>query len=291
MISVFLFILGAALGSFLNVLALRYRPEGSLLARRSWGGRSRCPHCRRTLRFYELVPLLSFFIQAGRCRECRVRLSWGYPATEAISGLIVVLVSTRMPIIFPGLSVSALVLGTCLWLAVFLSLFLMSLVDLRLQIIPDGLQVWLGILGVALMSWSYFNLGDSGSVLGHYMVLFGLTGNILWNRLLGVALTAGFIGLLILGTRGKGMGLGDLKLAAALGIIFAWPDAVLVLFLGFVLGGLYGAGAIISGRKHLKTAVAFGPFLALAAFLVFVFGQEILAAYFSWMQIQWTVAG
>ena len=75
-------------GSFLNVVASRYREDKFLFSKKNLGGRSRCPQCRKQLNWYELIPLISFFIQMGKCRGCRQSISWQYPLVELLSGLI-----------------------------------------------------------------------------------------------------------------------------------------------------------------------------------------------------------
>ncbi len=278
MSQVLLFILGTLFGSFLNVLSLRYRPERSLLARPAWGGRSHCPHCRRELRWYELVPLFSFFLQDGRCRRCRARLSLQYPLAELLAGLVLVSVPGRVAFLFPGLAAPAYFALSALWVMVFLGLLLMSLVDARLELIPDGLQVFLGVLGLIILVL-LARVAPEASLIGPYALIFNAQGSLWLNRLWGV-LAAGIpIALLVFGTRGRGMGMGDLKLAAVLGLLFGWPAALFVLFLAFVTGAAFGLVGILRGVSRMKSAVAFGPFLALGSFLVFVWGQELLRAY------------
>jgi len=111
-----LFFLGAVVGSFIGVLAGRYTEEkGFILAIQ---GRSKCPHCRKTLKWYELVPLASFVAQGGKCRKCRHKLSWRYPVVEILSGLVLVLVPLKL-----GLGVPAV-----LWVIAFLSFILISII-------------------------------------------------------------------------------------------------------------------------------------------------------------------
>lgn len=272
-----LFIFGAAFGSFINVLALRYDPDRRLLARPAWSGRSRCPHCGKTLRWFELVPILSFLFQGGRCLRCNKRLSLQYPFAEAASGLIFAFVPAQVQALFPALALPQLVLLSALWIAVFASLLLMSLIDLRLKLIPDELQAWLAVLGLALALCSAV-LGPS-RLAGPYDPMFGPS-NVWLNRILAVVISSAFIGLLVLATRGRGMGFGDLKLMFGFGLIFGWPGILLLLFLAFVIGAAWGLLAIRLGAKRLKSAVAFGPFLALAGLIVFFWGGEIMSFYF-----------
>lgn len=271
-----LFFFGAAIGSFLNVIALRYRPERFLLSAKSIGGRSRCPKCRRTLRWFELVPLASFTLQGGRCRRCRARLSSRYPIVEILSGLIFVFVPVRLanfqfPIFnFPTLSI--------LWILFFLTLLLVFLVDMRLSIIPDEANIFLMALAILLLS-AHGGLPFSGSYGG----LFGLQGNVWLNHIFAAIAGGAFFGLLILVTKGRGMGLGDLKLIIPLGFLFGWPAIIFLAAAAFILGAAYGVYAIWIRGKNMKSAVPFGPFIVAAAALVFFFGSPAIDAYFGWL--------
>jgi prepilin signal peptidase PulO-like enzyme (type II secretory pathway) len=237
-----LFFLGLALGSFLHVLASRYDPERFILTRETLGGRSYCPGCRKTLAWYELVPLVSFLIQLGKCRSCGAKISWSYFFVELASGLIVLLAPP-------------------LWAAVFLILLLVTLIDIRLQMIPDELSAVLVALGIWITSMSGFGIA-------------------VWMDHLGAALgAAAFFALLIAITRGRGMGWGDVKLVFALGLIFGWLQTLLLVALAFVIGAIVGLALIAIHSKNMKSALPFGPFLALSAAIVFFFGQSLADIY------------
>lgn len=274
------------MGSFLNVLSLRYDPESFLLTRAVVGGRSRCPACRATLRWYELVPLVSFLVQRGRCRTCGDRVSFQYPLVEALCGLIFLLVPLRLDAVYPFLRGSPLFfILAALWIAAFAALLLLSLIDLRLFMIPDEVNALLGALGVcvaAAVAYAPADLGALvGTLLGPYALLFGGLGSAWANHIAGAALAGAFLWFIVFATRGKGMGMGDVKLAAPLGLIFGWPDIVVVVGLSFIIGALYSAYRMARGTASLKSAVPFGPFLALAAAIVFFFGEAILRFYFT----------
>ncbi len=280
--SVFLFLFGAAFGSFLNVVSLRYDPDKFLFARRVIGGRSHCPHCGAVLRWFELLPILSFVVQRGRCRRCKGRLRLQYPVVEFVSGAIWAAVPLVLApkVLWLGLMPSEMYLASALWIAVFEILLLAALVDLRLRIIPDELNVLLLALGAAY-AWLLSGGSGNGSFLQGYAVLLGGNWGVWLNHLAAAAAAAIFMGVLIALTRGRGMGLGDLKLSLVLGFVFGWPDIALLLFLAFVLGSVWGLGLILLGRRGLRSAVSFGPFLSSAALLVFLWGYEITRWYFS----------
>jgi prepilin signal peptidase PulO-like enzyme (type II secretory pathway) len=281
-----LFILGAAFGSFLNVLSLRYDPDRFLFARSSIGGRSHCPHCRRTLQAHELIPLISFLFLRGRCRTCGKKLSLQYPIVEALCGVLFLLIGRKIYLesifLFPGAHETDLILILALYLLIFAGLLLMALIDRVWQIIPDELTVILAVLGVFLLALSASSFEAYGaSFVGSYAPLFGFREwGIVVNRIIGSLIAGGFLLALYIVTRGRGIGFGDVKLSFALGLIFGWPDVLLLHLFAFILGSVYGIAAILKG-KGMKSLLPFGPFLALGALVVFLWGREVLDFYFS----------
>ncbi len=242
-----LFVFGLAIGSFLNVVSMRYGGDHFVFDPRIIGGRSRCPHCGKTLRWFELIPLVSFIIQGGRCRRCGARLSLQYPIVESISAALFVLVPWRI-VSFPE---------TILWLLAFFLLLLMSAIDARTGIVPDELCVALGILAV----------------------LIGALENALPSRIIGAAFGFAFFEILFLATRGKGIGMGDVKLALPIGFLFGWPDILLVVGFAFVCGALVGVILIALKKKTIKGTLPFGPFFALGAAITFFFGAPLVQWY------------
>ncbi|HTY40072.1 MAG TPA: prepilin peptidase [Candidatus Paceibacterota bacterium] len=276
MASIFLFVLGALFGSFLNVIALRYDPDEFLFRRASLGGRSRCPACGHTLTWSELIPLLSFLIQRGRCRKCEAKISVRYPLVEIIAGIIFVMVGQTILPAAPGFDVGTF--GAGLWFAVFCVLLLVTLIDLRFMLIPDEANVLLAVFGLTLAVLDVPPFAAAGTFVGPLGVTLGLQGNVFLNRFAAALGAAVFFGALIIITRGRGMGEGDLKFAAALGLVFGWPDTLFVIMLAFMLGAAVGVGAMLAGKKTMKSALPFGPFLAAAALLVFAAGAQLLSA-------------
>ncbi|HEY5221338.1 MAG TPA: prepilin peptidase [Candidatus Paceibacterota bacterium] len=254
-----LFVFGVVIGSFLNVVTLRYDGEHFLLDARAIGGRSHCMQCKETLQWFELVPIASFLIQGGRCRHCKTRLSIQYPIVELLSGLIFV---------FVPLTVGVSALSATLWVAAFEALLVMAVIDIRLGIIPDEINIFLGVIGILLAiapGW------EGGAVLG---------------KVIGAAVAAVFFAILIAVTRGKGMGMGDLKLAIPLGLIFGWPDIIFILACSFIIGAIVGVFAIARGKSSMKSTLPFGPFLALGAAAMFFWGGPILGWYVSLLGIR-----
>ena len=292
-----LFFFGLAVGSFLYVVSLRYlpgqNPEGKPLASygaglldlKIIGGRSRCPHCRETLKWYELIPLLSFIIQKGRCRNCGKRLSLQYPLVEFLSGLIFVFVPfvsvNSLQFIIYSQFLQFLVIGS--WLLIFILFLLLSIIDFHHYIIPDLINLVLGSLGIILIALNQ-KIGNfgfiTGSFMGHYAAIFGFRESIWLNHFFAAFLGMAFFGLVIILTRGRAMGWGDFKLVGALGLIFGWPDIIMIIALSFIIGSIFVAPLLIKGRKNMKDAVPFGPFMIMASVLVFFIGFQMIDSYF-----------
>lgn len=235
--SFFAFFLGMSVGSFLNVLIDRLPKGESVLV-----GRSHCDWCKKNLRWYELIPLFSWIIQAGRCRRCHKRLSIQYPLIELTSGILFIIGFQQTQII-PFLFVS------CSLLVIFVA-------DLKYQIIPDSMVV-VGVLGA----------------------LIGFIGQIrpigLLPYLASAAGAAGFFLLLWLVTRGRGMGFGDVKLAFFLGLLLGFPGIVIALYAAFLTGALVGVILILLRKKTIKGSVAFGPFLIIGAIVATLWTDQI----------------
>ncbi len=290
MIYPILFFFGLAIGSFLNVVALRYRPTFKLLNFKTLklylGGRSQCPVCHKTLVWYELIPIFSFLIQKRKCRHCGHLISIQYPLVEILSGLIFVFVPYALSsILNPQSSILITV-----WILIFLLFLLLSIIDFRQYIIPDSINLSLAILGIVLIFVNFFNpqssiLNPQSSFLGHYAMLFDFPflnpqSLILNSHLFAALIAMLFFGTIILLTKGKAMGWGDFKLVGPLGLIFGWPDILMVLFLAFIIGAFFSVVLLIRKKKKMKSAVPFGPFLVAGASLTFFFGYQIINGYF-----------
>jgi len=243
-------------GSFLNVVI--YRLED---IRAVFSGRSRCLSCGTVLKWYDLIPVLSFLIQKGKCRYCRQRISWQYPLVELFTGILfVLLLNYKLGIMnheifnFEFILYSLfLILNSCFLIIIFVY-------DLKHYIIPDKI-IYPAIL-IALL----FNLLNYELRITNYELL---------NIFLAAFSTAAFFLFLVLVSQGKWMGLGDVKLVFLIGLILGWPDVLIALFLAFLSGAIVGIGLIIFGKKKLKSQIPFGPFLTGATILVILFGQYL----------------
>ena len=283
-------VFGLIIGSFLNVATLRYDPDRGFLNMRLFGGRSHCLRCRTQLAWYELIPVLSYVFLLGRCRHCKRSISLQYPIVELFTAVAFVAVPMRIEsmayMFFSGVAgaLSAVHLAvSALWIAVFVLFIALAVIDFRHMIIPDFISIALAAIGVALAGVTQWFGGFSllhGSFMGHYAMILGFRESIWVNHFFAAFVGLVFFGLIIGLSRGRAMGWGDLKLAGALGLIFGWPDIVLVLMLSFIIGSIVSVGLMVRGRKTMGDAVPFGPFLVIGAATVFFFGFRIMSLYF-----------
>jgi leader peptidase (prepilin peptidase)/N-methyltransferase len=242
--TVFVFILGTILGSFLNVVIYRL-PRRLSVVRPA----SRCPHCQTPIRPYDNIPLLSFLILRGRCRTCRAPISWRYPVVEAAAGLLLAglwvhFAPSAMWVPFVADAVFALML-----IAVFF-------IDLDYQIVPNAITY-------------------SGLALG--LLLAIPQGRVVPSVLSALGASAFFLLIAIL-SRG-GMGGGDIKLAAMMGAFLSWPAVAVALLLAFTGGA--GAGLVLMGlrKRTRKDPIPFGPSLALGGVIALFAADGILRWY------------
>ncbi|MEK9194700.1 MAG: prepilin peptidase [Patescibacteria group bacterium] len=281
-----------AFGSFLNVLSFRYDPNGNVFALDNLRGRSHCPHCKKNLEWFELIPLLSFLFQWGRCRGCRHKLSYQYPIIEFISGLIFVFVPLYLnsfykisDVLFASFEAPRFYYGLALvWILAFLILLLITLIDLKHYLIPNELNLALIVLGlvlVVILSTNYVFVPFRDSFLKHYNLLFSPFKNVILNHSLGAFVGFVFFGALSFFSRGKAMGMGDVKLALASGLLLGFADIVLTMALAFIFGGAVGALFLFRKKKNLHDKLPFAPFFVLGVTLTFFFGFEIVDGYFN----------
>lgn len=280
-----LFIFGLAIGSFLNVASLRFKPENQVFDLKKINGRSACPHCQKTLCWYELIPLVSFFIQSGKCRSCGHKLSWQYPTVELLSGLI--FAAVPFSIHYQSSLPDYYRLGSwSIWILALLVLLLISIIDFRHFLIPDELTwllVFFGLALVILQSQIHSLIFYNQSFLRHYALLLGWPGNIWLNHLFAALTSSVFFGLMFFFGKGKILGGGDVKLGFALGWLLGWPDIIVALALSFMIGGATGFVLMINRKKTMKDFLPLAPFLAIGFALTVFFGYQIINGYFSLM--------
>lgn len=246
-----LFAFGLLIGSFLNVVIHRV-PLGQSVLRPG----SACPSCEHPLRAYDNIPVLSWLVLRGRCRDCDAPISWRYPAVELTTGLLFVAAGLRFG--WTPYLASALVV-----LAAGTALFLIDIEHRRLPFVISGVAA--AGTAVALSADAAFN--------GTSPVLTALLSTAAWLAVYGG---------IWLATSGRGMGLGDVVLAPVLGLALGWLGwgATLVgLLSGFVVGALVGVVLLSTGVAERRSRVPHGPFLLTGAALGLFVGQPVWSAY------------
>lgn len=276
------------------MVTIRYNPDSQkLMSLRVVGGRSRCPLCARTLRWFELFPLLSFLGLRGKCRTCREHISIQYPIVEFLSGCIFAGIPLFINYFFGFSTILFYSMSApwwhymiaLLWVIIFCIFLLITIIDLKHFIIPNGLNLLLGIFGALYMGLLFYVRNDIplfyDSFIRHYAMIFSPFHNIIYAHLFGFLIGGMFFILLVLITLGRGIGIGDVKLALALGLLLGWPDIILSIMFSFIIGGVISGGLVLVGKKHLKEKVPFAPFFIVGTLLVVFFGYNILKSYFS----------
>ena len=234
-------LLGLCVGSFCNVLIFRL-PKGEEFVKTP----SHCMACGHRLRWYELIPVASWLMQGGKCRSCSEKLSAQYPIVEALNGGAWLLAA----VLFQGNPVRAV-----LYSALFSLLTVVAVIDWRTFEIPNGVNLAILLLGVVQLAvdrgnWKLYLIG---------MCSVSLLFLLLW-----------FI------THGNGLGMGDVKLMAAAGLLLGWPRILLAMILGSVSGAIIHT---IRMRRGAGRKLAFGPYLSAGVWVSALFGEGLIAAY------------
>ena len=269
------FIIGLVFGSFLNVVVYRLKSGEPIGLSCSF-----CPYCKTTLKWYDLVPLLSFICLCGRCRYCHKKISWQYPIVEILSGLIWVIVAYKSNFqfsIFNFQSISNFqFLNFIYYIFILSALLVIAVYDFKWRIIPDK------IVYPAIAAALIFNLFEISKYQNLEILKYLNIEIFIWPLLVAIVAFLFFF-LIFYFSNGKAMGLGDAKLAFLIGLFLGHPLAVAAFMLAFVIGAasgiiLIGLGKIFSHYKKwgMKSQIAFGPFLVLGAFLAFFFSDFII---------------
>ncbi len=242
--NLFIFILGTVIGSFINVCIYRI-PRGESIAYPY----SRCPQCGYRLAARDLIPILSFLYLRGKCRRCNAKISMRYPLVEFLTGAMFFLAFVKLGFSLDFLSAVTLISG----------LIISAFTDLEYQIIPDKIVLTTAVIGLLL------------NILIH--------GKDVLNYLMGSVLGGGTIFLIAALSQG-GMGGGDIKLFAAVGLFLGMRLTLLSLLLSFILGATAGIILIVLKLKGIKDAIPFGPFIALGSIASLFAGDKIISWYF-----------
>lgn len=237
---------GLAIGSFLNVCIFRIPRQEEVVKKPS-----HCMTCGYTLRWYDNIPLFSYLFLRGRCRKCGTRLSLQYPLVEGLNGILYVVI-----FLANGFTWSSVL--CCLLTS---ALIVLSVIDWRTFTIPNGINVFILVLGVI------------------YTAVDGYVNGIdtIPNHLIGMVAVSGFLLVLYLASAGRAIGGGDIKLMAAAGLMIGWKEAILAFFLGCIIGSVIHVIRMkVSGAQR---RLAMGPYLAVGIFLTILWGQIAIEWY------------
>ena len=257
--SLVFFIFGAIVGSFLNVCIVRI-PHGCSIVQPP----SRCPACQNAIRFYDNIPLISYFLLLGHCRDCGARISPRYAFVELLMALLAVALYHEF-----GLSLAFLF--SLIFVA---ALVVISFIDLEVRIVPDVISLpGIGV-GLLFALVARYLVHDPSELVPSFL-----------SALLGVLIGGGFLLALAWAyealTGVEGMGGGDIKLLAMIGAFLGWPSIPVTLFLASLGGSVIGITAMLIKGVGRKYALPFAPFLCLGALLYLFFGRAIIDFYVS----------
>lgn len=247
---IFIIIFGLAWGSFLNVVIYRLPRRMSILK-----PPSSCPHCKKKIKVYDNIPILSFLLLRGKCRYCKEKISLSYPLVEFLTPLSFLLLYSQH-------SLSFFFFASCLFASALIAL---GFIDFYHQILPDEITL-------------------PGLVLALVYSLFRPDLN-LTQALIGAVSGAGFL-LLVYGAyfllrKKEGLGMGDVTMMLMIGAYLGWRQVFFTLILASFSGALVGGIFVLYKKKDLQYSLPFGTFLAPAAFFSLLWGEKIVRAYLS----------
>lgn len=238
---IMIFLIGISIGSFLNVCIYRIPKKEDIVFERS-----HCMSCGNVLKWYELIPLFSFLVQGGKCRNCKTKLSVQYPLIELLNGLIYVWIFMAK-----GFQPESILFCICASV-----LIVISVIDWRTYEIPFGCNIVIGILGIVRVILD----------LAHW-----------YNYVIGFFTVSGLFLIIYWITKGRGIGGGDIKLMAAAGLLLGWQNILLALMTGSIAGSVIHLTLMrVQGKDRV---LAFGPYLAFGIFTAMLYGNEIITWY------------
>lgn len=239
------FIFGTILGSFYNVVGLRVPKKIPFHNDRSY-----CPNCKKQLKYYELIPIISYVIQGGKCRNCKTKISFIYPFVEFMTGLLFVFSYIKL-----GFQLELIVA------IIFMSLLMIIFVsDISYMLIPNKVLVF--FLPIIIVARIFIPLEP------WYDAIIG--------ALVGYVLLA----IIIIASKG-GMGAGDMKLFGVMGIVLGWKSILLTFFLAALFGAVIGGMLMLFKKVKRGEPIPFGPFIVLAAIITYFYGELLIDIYLS----------
>jgi leader peptidase (prepilin peptidase)/N-methyltransferase len=243
------FFFGLILGSFLNVCIYRLPRKESLV----WPS-SHCPQCGFQIPAFDNIPIISYILLKGRCRSCQAPIPFRYPLIELLTGILFALVALRYHLTsytFFSLCFTAI-------------LIVIAFIDLEHRIIPNILN-YLGIILAAI------------GLLFSFLPTTPLEGSIGFLLGGGIFYLAAIVSPILF--KKEGMGGGDIKLIAFIGLFLGWQKVLLTIFLGSLIGAILGLGLIATGVNKKKELIPFGPYLSLAGFIALMWGEGLIDWY------------
>lgn len=240
---IIIFIFGITIGSFLNVCIYRIPLGESIVT-----APSHCMTCGWKLKWYDMVPVFSWLVLGGKCRNCKSKISVQYPIIEGVNGILYVMIC----------AVNGLEWSSVIYCFMASALLVLSIIDWRTYEIPFGINVFLFVLGVAM------TILDRGNLAEH---------------LIGMICVSGLLGILYLLTGGRAIGGGDIKLMFACGLILGWKLILLAFFLGCIIGSV--VHIIRMSVKKAGRMLAMGPYLSAGILLAALWGNAWINWYLS----------
>jgi leader peptidase (prepilin peptidase) / N-methyltransferase len=270
LLGVFTFLVGACIGSFLNVCIFRIPRGLSVVQPRSF-----CPACKQTIPWYHNIPLLSYVVLRGRCSNCRAGITPRYWVVEILTAGLFVLTFMKFSAEFGGPyagtdGVTDWRLIPVYWLMVG-GLLLGTFVDCEHLIIPDRVT-WGGMVAGLVLSTLVPSMQEAEGPLG----------GLLWSAVgagagFGILWLVAFVGRLVF--RREAMGFGDVKLLGAIGAFLGWKAVVFTLVVSSFFGSVVGIGLVLAKQKRLQSRIPYGPYLAVAAIVWMLWGRRLLQFY------------
>ena len=257
LVGIIIFILGLCFGSFVNMLiyrtALRYKlTKSQFLISNDKKKRSFCDYCGKQLKWYENIPVFSWLFLKGKTKCCHKKLPVSYPVVELTTGLLFLIFNLKFEIFNQ--------------IQIFNFQFLIGLVIVVLLVFS------------AVFDWKYMILPDFSTIILIIISFLNLLinkENIFLNLLMALV-SAGFLLVLNLITKGKGMGMGDVKLAIFMGLFLGYPKIIVAFYVAFIVGAIYGLTLMVFKKANKKSQVPFGPFLILGILIVWFWGDQII---------------
>jgi len=261
-----IFIVGASIGSFLNVLIDRLPNDEKIT------GRSHCDYCKKRLRWYDLIPVVSFFVLGGKCRYCHKKLSWQYPIVEIITGILFLLIfnfqfSPLRSSSFEGQAIFNEFSNLFVLWGIISCLIVIFFSDLKYHLLSDYI-----LLALFVFSFLYRVMPN---LFRHPIVVNEILKQV-QNDVLSGFIVALPIFLIYYFSHERAMGLGDVYLSVIIGFLLGWKAGFIALYIAFVTGAIFGMTLILLKKKKIKSKIPFGPFIVFGTTVMLFWGEKIM---------------